>query len=159
MNVEDRFFKKVHRSGDGGCWLWTGRKDAKGYGRIAFDGITGRAHRLSFKIFNGSLPLGKVICHSCDNPSCVNPAHLFVGTVSDNAVDSAQKHRNIMQTNPELNHQSAKTHCKRGHEYSGENLYTLKPEGRKGRRCRECMRENYEKYRDEGRYRKAAAII
>lgn len=84
---------------DNGCWNWTGSKNKQGYGQIGIgsrrDGNrkTMRAHRLSFAVFNGEIPPGHDICHKCDNPSCVNPEHLFPGTVRDNMADMDAKGR------------------------------------------------------------------
>ena len=70
-----------------GCWNWTGYKDIDGYGRY-YDGIkTKRAHRIAWVKANGEIPDGLWVLHHCDNPSCVNPAHLRVGTHRDNALD------------------------------------------------------------------------
>jgi hypothetical protein len=83
-----------------GCWEWTGAKNAYGYGRIcvAYDPNTRKTsiedvHRASFKTFNGPIPEGKNVCHSCDNPSCCNPSHLFIGSQKDNMLDMTKKGR------------------------------------------------------------------
>ena len=82
-----------------GCWEWKGRKE-RGYGRTIMgsrtDGTrkTIAAHRLSYETFVGPIPDGMEVCHKCDNPCCVNPDHLFVGTRQDNVDDREAKHRN-----------------------------------------------------------------
>jgi hypothetical protein len=91
--LEDRFWEKVEKTD--GCWLWTGV--VKGwYGRIrrgrAADGDVG-AHRFSYELHCGPIPSGMFVCHRCDNPRCVNPDHLFVGTQRDNMRDKIKKHR------------------------------------------------------------------
>lgn len=77
-----------------GCWLWLGSIKKNGYGNMAFGGSFTQAHRVSYMAFKGEIPSGFVICHSCDNPSCVNPDHLWHGTYSDNMKDASKKGRN-----------------------------------------------------------------
>jgi hypothetical protein len=87
---------------ESGCWEWTGRKDENGYGRIQVLGRSNHcAHRLSYELNVGLIPDGLNACHRCDNPGCVNPAHLFIGTQGDNMRDCARKGRLGMQRNPE----------------------------------------------------------
>ena len=76
-----------------GCWEWAGCKDGCGYGRINRDGKLVRLHRAAWEKENGDIPEGMCICHHCDNPSCINPSHLFIGTQKDNMRDRARKGR------------------------------------------------------------------
>ena len=84
-----------------GCWEWNGCKRS-GYGRTTAgsrkDGSrrTVSAHRLSYELYKGEIPHGYVICHKCDNPCCINPDHLFAGTVQDNVDDRQRKGRNVV---------------------------------------------------------------
>ncbi len=78
----------------GGCWLWTAAKDYNGYGVIRTkDSRAERTHRVSYKLFVGPIPKGIFVCHRCDNPSCVNPEHLFLGSQADNIRDMISKNR------------------------------------------------------------------
>lgn len=87
-----RFWDKVDKSGD--CWEWTGAKfQDNGYGQFWFNGTTVRVHRFSWMIANGTIPDGLCICHTCDNPLCVNPDHLWLGTNKENTHDMMAKGR------------------------------------------------------------------
>lgn len=89
--AERRFWSKVDRDGPGGCWVWMAGRHEQGYGLFKLAGSMRRAHRLSFELVNGPVPEGKVVCHSCDNPSCVNPAHLWAGSQKENMLDFMEK--------------------------------------------------------------------
>lgn len=111
-----------------GCWNFTGRLNTYGYGQMIFLGKQHQVHRLTYVLTHGvSLVRSTYICHTCDNPKCCNPAHLWAGRSRDNLLDCVAKGR----------HQEAnQTHCNRGHLLSGENLRRV---GRR-RRCKICDR-------------------
>jgi hypothetical protein len=93
----ERFWAKVRITP--GCWLWMAAVNDRGYGRFTLD-RTGKlipAHRFAWSAENGPIPPGLLVCHSCDNPPCVNPAHLWLGTQSDNMIDCLAKGRHRHQ--------------------------------------------------------------
>ena len=86
--VDDRFWSHVLRVFDvKSCWLWDGSRTEKGYGRFQVGGRVERAHRFAYELASGPIPEGMLVLHKCDNPPCVRPSHLFVGTPSDNTND------------------------------------------------------------------------
>lgn len=96
MNLEqkhiDRFWERVDIKNPNQCWEWTALKDNKGYGLLRVKDKNIYAHRISAYLAN--MPIeNKFVCHHCDNPSCVNPNHLFVGTLQDNVKDMIIKNR------------------------------------------------------------------
>lgn len=93
-SLEERFFRKVDKTEK--CWVWIGNTSRNGYGSIQSGGKgspTLSAHRLSYEMHKGQIPDGLVVMHSCDNPSCVNPDHLSVGTFKENTHDMIAKGR------------------------------------------------------------------
>src|SRR6266702_3817658 len=76
-----------------GCWLWTGSVNTWGYGRLGQNRVERQAHRLSYLAFSGPIASNRKILHKCDVPCCVNPDHLFIGTLSDNVQDCLSKGR------------------------------------------------------------------
>lgn len=93
--VEERFWRHVKKTAE--CWIWAGKEKSKrGYGQIGLGGRGAKqalAHRFSYELHKGPIPCGMVVMHSCDNPRCVNPDHLSVGTHSDNTQDAVSKGR------------------------------------------------------------------
>lgn len=98
--IEKRFWSKVNKHPD--CWLWTGNRLKAGYGKFMISSKNGMttAHRVSWMLHRGPIPDGMFVLHSCDNPPCVNPDHLFLGTHTDNMKDCMSKGRFRGGTNP-----------------------------------------------------------
>lgn len=99
--IIDRLLSKAIRTSEEGCWLWVGVKNKDGYGYIRGSHrlpIT-LAHRASYQVFKGEIPDGYCVCHTCDNPSCINPNHLWIGTKAENNKDKVNKGRAHWQRN------------------------------------------------------------
>jgi HNH endonuclease len=138
--LEERFWNKVDKNGNG-CWLWLGTKPHSDkprslpYGMLGIQFPDGRwkmrgAHRISYELNVGPIPKGMTLDHQCNNPSCVNPSHLVPATMKNN----------LLRGNGIAARCARKTHCKRGHPLSGDNLH-IRPNG--ARICRACDRLRY----------------
>ncbi len=133
----ERFKSKINFT-PSGCWEWTGHRTPQGYGRFMMLGET-LVHRVSYILYNLPIPKSVCVLHKCDNPPCVNPDHLFLGTRDTNNKDRAKKGRTIT---PNMN----LTHCKRGHEFDNENTIMRKSGLRLCRKCRNAKSlERYHK--------------
>jgi len=126
----DKLWRNVRRGAPEECWEWIGRRDRNGYGHLNV-GKRHRvlAHRLSAAIHFGMFDRRLNVLHRCDNPPCVNPSHLYLGTQLDNLRDASTRGRLANQR---------RTHCVQGHPYDEENLIVTKSGHR---RCRECARQ------------------
>jgi hypothetical protein len=92
MKPLERFEEKVDKQEDG-CWIWEGAKNNKGYGIFSYKGKTILAHRMSWLLHNGEIPKEQNVLHKCDVRACVNPEHLFLGSLKDNMQDCSKKGR------------------------------------------------------------------
>ncbi len=119
MNTEERFWSKVAKTPT--CWNWTAYRNAKGYGQFRFQDRAHYAHRVSYMLTRGPIPIGRQLDHLCRNPSCVRPEHLEIVTPLVNTLRGEPAQR---------------THCPHGHAYDEENTYWR---GNK-RFCRACHR-------------------
>ena len=91
MDLEKRFWDKVQKTD--GCWQWIAGKFKQGYGSFYFKGRHLKAHRVAWELSFGQIPESQKVCHSCDNPACMNPSHLFIGSQKDNIRDMMAKGR------------------------------------------------------------------
>lgn len=132
-SLKERFEARVKVDGQGDCWIWTGAKLKRGYGRISVDGKPKMAIRVAYELYRGTIPKDLVLDHClyperCIGPSCCNPQHLIPTTRSANSARSLW---------------AMKTHCPAGHEYSTENtVWETNWRGGKSRRCRKCKIEH-----------------
>lgn len=140
-------WENVGIRGERECWPWTRSANVKGRGMLSFRGVRVLAPRAAWFAKTGEWPKpGVFVCHTCDNPACCNPAHLWLGSPGDNSRDMVRKGRGNMQ-------RLVLTECLRGHAYTPENTYT----DRRGRRaCKTCRREANRRY---SRRRKVREIL
>lgn len=127
--LAERFWPKVRKTRS--CWLWTASVDVHGYGQIGGISADGhrtmfKAHRVSWQLHRGPIPVGMCVLHKCDRPRCVRPAHLFIGTVADNVMDMTAKGRNVFQyRNPSKKLSDRQVRELRRRRAEGERLKAL----------------------------------
>ena len=110
------FWDKVDKQGPNDCWEWQGANRGNGYGAMKLDEHVVSAHRIAWTIMNGEIPTSLLVCHHCDNKTCVNPKHLFLGTQADNMRDAYRKGRITLPAN------RADTQFQKGERHPGSKL-------------------------------------
>jgi len=125
------FWSKVDKSGE--CWIWTGTRLPTGYGRFYDGEKMVNAHRHALLLSGVRIHKNELACHRCDNPPCVRPSHLFVGTQRENILDAMSKGRHVAPNR-------GKTICASGHPFTDENTKFRVRSGKIERACRECYR-------------------
>jgi hypothetical protein len=145
--VEERLEQYIQATDDPEeCHLWTRGCNAAGYGCVSADGSWRLVTRVVMEILLGRpLLTEEHVLHTCDNPPCCNPHHLYLGDPEQNARDRKERRRHWRDRLP------PKTHCKRGHEYTEENTYWT----RTGRSCRKCRTIARQKWDNKNRRKKA----
>ena len=139
-SLKERFEEKYEPEPNSGCWLWTGCVRKDGYA-IIHNKTDQYAHRVSYKLYKGEIPIDLELDHLCRVRCCVNPNHLEAVTAKENVLrGNGPKSLGIRSKEKQL----SKTHCPQGHPYSGDNLYKT-PDGR--RDCRICRRKADKKRR------------
>lgn len=124
-----RFWSRVELIPFCTCWIWTGARGQSGHGQFFLrKHVSVPAHRFAWSLANGPIPDGLLGCHHCDNPPCVRPSHIFIGTQLENIADCIRKGRHW---------KVGMTHCHRGHLLAAGNVVNL-PDGY--RACRTCKR-------------------
>lgn len=121
--IKERFWEKVDIRGEDDCWNWMASKNKTGYGYFGIKGKNWKSNRAAWMLTNGDIPNGLSVCHHCDNPSCCNPVHLFLGTHTDNIRDGFNKNR------------YPKTHESRGVKLTSNQVIEIR------RLCEEGMRK------------------
>ena len=130
-----------------GCYLWDGHVDKDGYGRLKREGRDLRAHRYMYQLVHRHLPDDLLVCHSCDVPACINPAHLFLGTGKDNLQDMSRKGKY-------RNNRMLREFCANGHKRTDDNIYLFRGK----QMCRDCRRQSdLDRYARDGDKRRQAA--
>lgn len=127
------------------CWEWQRYRNNHGYGALRFKGQQAYAHRVAWRLWHGDYPDHLCVLHHCDNPACVRPDHLFLGTRKDNSRDMIAKGRGALQR-PWEHPNAKKTHCPQGHPYDRE---WHRGDGSTFRACSICARANIRRYKEK----------
>ena len=128
--IPENVWGKIRVDAESGCWLWDGGVNTCGYASGGWEGRTRQMHRVLYLVLVGPIPAGLECDHLCRVRRCVNPAHIEIVT----------QRENFLRSNAPAAVNARKTHCKRGHPLSGENLSLFEQDGKIKRRCVACMR-------------------
>lgn len=129
-HLEQRLLARITKL-ENGCWRWDRHMTSNGYGELIAGGRRYLAHRLAYALWCHEFDPKLYVCHHCDFKLCCNPGHLFLGTSKENTHDMLRKRRH---------NNNRKTHCKRGHELTGVNLYLKAGKNGPIRDCKVCCR-------------------
>lgn len=145
--IDQRFWEKVDTTAGEGCWQWLAYKSPSGYGTIRINKKNTMAHRQAYELLVNKIPSDMTVDHLCKNPSCVNPSHMEIVTLSENVIRAKPWEKACVASGVV---QSSKMSCPKGHSYDNINTYVT-PKGR--RDCKECRRaacrRNYWKNKGE----------
>lgn len=133
-----KFWQRVEKRRQNECWPWLGSMHPEGRGYATAVHTSTTAARIALHLSGTPVTQGRFVCHTCDNPACCNPGHLYLGTQADNMRDAMLRKRFSRGT---------ATHCQRGHEFSESNTYTHTKSG--ARQCRTCKSQRTRKYRGQ----------
>lgn len=142
--LKARFDRSTRKTPDG-CWEWAGARMNTGYGVFGIRNLSYRAHRVAFEMATGRHPGPLLVCHRCDNPGCVNPGHLWLGTNSENTRDMIRKGR--ARNGAMSGRRAIPEICRCGTRRSADTDRIVTTKGRSYRACPECLRANNRAFR------------
>lgn len=145
--ILDRIARIAAAAGPDGCWEWDRYRTPAGYGQVRYDGRNWFAHRVVYTLLVAAIPDGLLACHHCDNPPCCNPKHIYPGTKADNGRDAYRRGQlGGLRRAHDAWRGRRRTHCKRGHELTPENVHATGKRGQH-RNCKTCSNERVRKWK------------
>jgi hypothetical protein len=149
--LAERLWSHVDRGSDAECWNWRDSVNRWGYGKVIDGGVRLTSSRAAWTVTFGPIPDSKWVLHTCDNPRCCNPKHLYLGTVLENNRDMIARGRR-----PYSPGKAHLTECPNGHAYSRDNTRIVTKDGKPGRQCIACAKAhataNWEKRKALAQY-------